>query len=67
MPKVLDLAVSSGKNECGDVPFENGHMWGWSDGSVVKNTDCSFNGPEFNSQQPHVDLQPFVMGSDALF
>jgi hypothetical protein len=22
-------------------------------GSVVKNTDCSSRGPEFNSQQPH--------------
>jgi hypothetical protein len=24
----------------------------WRDGSVVKNTDCSSRGPEFNSQQP---------------
>jgi hypothetical protein len=23
---------------------------GWRDGSVVKNTDCSSGGPEFNSQ-----------------
>jgi hypothetical protein len=28
-------------------------MVGWRDGSVVKNTDCSSRGPEFNSQQPH--------------
>jgi hypothetical protein len=26
---------------------------GWRDGSVVKNTDHSSKGPEFNSQQPH--------------
>ena len=24
---------------------------GWRDGSVVKSTDCSSRGPEFNSQQ----------------
>jgi hypothetical protein len=40
---------------------------GWCDGSVVKNTDCSSRGPEFNSQQPHGGSQPSVMGSDALF
>jgi len=41
--------------------------WDWRDGSVVKSTDCSSRGPEFNSQQPHGGLQPSVMGSDALF
>jgi hypothetical protein len=25
----------------------------WRDGSVVKSTDCSSEGPEFKSQQPH--------------
>ena len=35
---------------------------GWRDGSVVKSTDCSSRGPEFNSQQPH-GSQPSVMGS----
>jgi hypothetical protein len=40
---------------------------GWRDGSVVKNTDCSSRGPEFNSQQPHGGSQPSVMGFDALF
>jgi len=34
---------------------------------VVKSTDCSSRGPEFNSQQPHGGSQPSVMGSDALF
>jgi hypothetical protein len=40
---------------------------GWRDGSVVKSIDCSSEGPEFNSQQPHGGSQPSVMGSDALF
>jgi hypothetical protein len=39
---------------------------GWRDGSVVKNTDCSSRGPEFNSQQLHDGSQPSVMGSDAI-
>ena len=26
---------------------------GWRDGSVVKSTDCSSEGSEFKSQQPH--------------
>jgi hypothetical protein len=34
---------------------------GWRDGSVVKSTDCSSKGPEFNSQQPHGGSQPPVM------
>ena len=40
---------------------------GWRDGSVVKSTDCSSRGSEFNSQQPHGGSQSSVMGSDALF
>jgi hypothetical protein len=40
--------------------------WGWRDGSVVKSTDCSFRGPEFNSQKSNGGSQPSVMGSDAL-
>jgi hypothetical protein len=42
-------------------------LGGWRDGSVVKSTDCSSRGPEFNSQQPHGDSQPSVMGSGVLF
>jgi hypothetical protein len=42
-------------------------LWGWRDGSVVKNTDCSSKGPEFKSKQPHGGSQPSVMRSDALF
>jgi hypothetical protein len=37
------------------------------DGSAVKRTDCSYRGPEFNSQQPHGSSQPSAMASDALF
>jgi hypothetical protein len=40
---------------------------GWRDGSVVKSSDCSFRGPEFNSQQPHGGSQPSVKGYDAFF
>jgi hypothetical protein len=40
---------------------------GWRDGSAVKSTDCSFEGPEFKSQQPHGGSQPSVMRSDPLF
>ncbi|EDL33708.1 mCG148147 [Mus musculus] len=40
---------------------------GWRDGSVVKSTDCSCRGPEFNSQQPHGGSQPSVMGLDAFW
>jgi hypothetical protein len=32
---------------------------------MVKSSDYSFRGPEFNSQQPHGGSQPFVMGSGA--
>jgi hypothetical protein len=40
---------------------------GWRDGSGVKSTDCSSEGPEFKSQQPHGGSQPSAMKSDALF
>jgi hypothetical protein len=32
-----------------------------------KSTDCSSEGPEFKSQQPHGGSQPSLMRSDALF
>jgi hypothetical protein len=31
---------------------------GWRDGSAVKSTDCSSEGREFKSQQPHDGSQP---------
>jgi hypothetical protein len=34
---------------------------GLRDGSAVKSTDCSSEGPEFKSQQPHGGSQPSVM------
>jgi hypothetical protein len=40
---------------------------GWRDGSAVKSTGCSSEGPEFKSHQPHGGSQPSVMRSDALF
>jgi hypothetical protein len=41
---------------------------GWrDDGSVVKGTDYSSEGPEFKSQQPHGGSQPSIMRSDTLF
>jgi len=41
--------------------------WGWRDGSVVKRTDTSSRGPEFNSQQPHSGSQPSAVGFNVLF
>jgi hypothetical protein len=35
--------------------------------ALVKSTDCSSGGPEFNPQQPQSGSQPSVMRSDALF
>jgi hypothetical protein len=40
---------------------------GWRDGSEVKRTDCSSEGPKFKSQQPHGGSQPCIVGSSALF
>ena len=44
-------------------PFKKGA--GWRDGSVVS-TDCSSEGPEFKSQQPHGGSQPSVMITESL-
>jgi hypothetical protein len=38
------------------------NLRGCGDGSAVGSTDCSSRGPEFNSQQPHGEPQPTVMG-----
>ena len=40
-------------------------MKGWRDGSVVKSTDCSSEGQEFKSQQPHGGSQPSVTRSES--
>jgi hypothetical protein len=39
----------------------------WRDGSVVKGTDYSYQGPEFNSQQSYGGSQASLIGSAALF
>jgi hypothetical protein len=51
----------------GCVTKQNLYPKGWRDGSVIKSTDYSSRGPEFNYQQPHGGLQTSVMGSDAIF
>ena len=50
-----------------EFPRQEKENRGWGDGSAVKTTDCSSEGPEFNSQQPHGGSQPSVMRPDALF
>jgi hypothetical protein len=39
----------------------------WRDGSVVKSTDSSSEGPEFKSQQTRGGSQPSILRFDALF
>jgi hypothetical protein len=48
------------------IQFISRTIWGCRDGSAGKSTDCSSEGPEFKSQQPHGSSQPPVMRSDAL-
>jgi hypothetical protein len=40
---------------------KKGSRGGWRGGSVVKSTDCSSRGPEFNFQKPHGGSQPSEM------
>jgi hypothetical protein len=49
------------------LAVKKNEIWGWRDGSVVKSTDFSSRGSEFNSQQPYGGSQPSVIGYDALF
>ena len=48
------------------VHFESNEM-NWRDGSEDKSISYSSRGSEFNSQQPHGSLQPFVTRSGAYF
>ena len=48
------------------VSFEK-YSWLARDGSAVKSNDCSSEGLEFKSQQPHGGSQLSIMRSDALF
>jgi hypothetical protein len=48
--------ISSGKHiQIISLKHEDRQEKVWRDGSAVKSTDCSSEGPEFNSQQPHGD------------
>ena len=49
------------------IPFMKSDIRCWRDGSAVKSTDCSSQGPEFKCQQPHGGSQPSVMRSDSLW
>jgi hypothetical protein len=66
---MVELRHQEGPDKCHFPPLamlERGQR-SWRDGSVVKSTDCSSRGLEFNSQQLHGGSQSSVMGSDALF
>ena len=43
------------------------HGWAGEMAQWVRAPDCSSEGPEFKSQQPHGGSQPSVTRSDALF
>jgi hypothetical protein len=65
-----DLAETTDSNQCqikklSLTPEQVFRVW--RDSSAVKRTNCSSEGPKFNSQQPHGGSQPSVMRSDALF
>jgi hypothetical protein len=60
---LYDKNFKSLKKEIEEISEDRKFSQGWRDGSVVKSTDCSSRGPEFNSQYPHGGSQP----SDDLF
>jgi hypothetical protein len=47
--------------------LKNTHYGAGEMAQQVKAPDCSFEGPEFKSQQPHGGSQPSVTRSDSLF
>jgi hypothetical protein len=49
------------------IDFKRARDGDWRDGMVVKSTNCSSRGPEFNFQQRYGGSHPSVMGSNALF
>jgi restriction endonuclease len=51
-----NIQLKSPENIFNKITEEN--FLGWRDGSMVKSTDCSSEGPEFKSQQPHGGSQP---------
>jgi hypothetical protein len=60
---LLNVAYGKGSVGC----YKDWRPLGWQDGSVVKGANCSIEGPEFKSQQPHGGSQPSLTKSDALF
>jgi hypothetical protein len=50
-----DVSLRIGRHRAGEMA-----QW-------VRAPDCSSEGPEFKSQQPHGGSQPSVMRSDSLF
>jgi hypothetical protein len=50
-----------------EVKIEIRNNGGWRDGSAVRTTESSSEGPEFKSQQPHGGSQPSIKRSDAFF
>jgi hypothetical protein len=63
--------LPSVKNTWPHVWFPSTYTKSWKqgrrDGSAVKSTECSSEGPEFKSQQSYDGSQPSIMRSDALF
>jgi hypothetical protein len=66
MKYIIDHLHTYSECQCSKQKIRN-IILGWRDGSAVKSTDWSSEGPEFKSQQPRGSLQPSVMRSDALF
>jgi hypothetical protein len=60
------LAEDPGSIPSTQVAIQN-HLWAGEKAQWVRAPDCSSEGPEFKSQQPHDGSQPSVMRSDALF
>ena len=78
---IMKIAIYLHKRAYGSIPWINllisdrGFNYrsiktvtlGGRDGSVVKSTNYSSEGPEFKSQQPHGGSWPSIMRSDILF
>jgi hypothetical protein len=63
----MDVHVEFSKEETQMAEKNLRNVGELRDGSSVKSADCSYGAPEFKSQQPHSDSQPFLMRYDALF
>jgi hypothetical protein len=65
--QLLFVTFTFGEIQTLSVPFDikDYALGGWRADS--RSTDCSSEGSEFESQQPHGGSQSFIMRSDALF